>query len=87
MNGTDDVWDLIIDVSSIVPGYLQFKASLFVDDMEAEKVKIVIENHRPTPLRQALVVPFMKIVKVAQAQYNITMAAHGGALLWLRKVK
>jgi hypothetical protein len=76
-----------MDVSSIVPGYLQYEASLFVDDLKAEKVKIVIENHRPTPLMQAPVVPFMKIVKAAQAQYDINMAPHGGAVLWLRKVK
>jgi hypothetical protein len=29
----------------------------------------------------------MKIVKVAQPQYDINMAAHGGVVLWLRKVK
>jgi hypothetical protein len=74
-------------VSSIVSGYLQYVASLFVDDMLAEKVIIEMENHRPTPLQQAPVVPFMKIVKVAQPHYDITMAAHGGAVLWLRKVK
>jgi alpha-glucosidase len=87
MNGTDDVCYVNIDVSSIVPGYLQFEATLFADDLQAVKVNIVIENHRPTPLKQAPVVPFMKIVKVAQPQYEITMAAHGGAVLWLRKVK
>jgi alpha-glucosidase len=87
MNGTDEVCDVKIDVSSFVPGYLQFEASLFVDDLQAEKVKIIIENHRPTPLKQAPVVPFMKIVKVAQPQYDINMAAHGGVVLWLRKVK
>jgi alpha-glucosidase len=87
MNGTDDACDVKVDVSSFVPGYLQYEASLFVDDMLAEKVKIEMENHRPTPLKQAPVVPFMKIVKVAQAHYDITMAAHGGAVLWIKKVK
>lgn len=87
MNGTNDVIDINIDVSSIVPGYLQFEASLFVDDMQAEKVKIVMEKHRQTPLIQMPVVPFMKIVKEAQPQYQITMAAHGGAVLWIKKVK
>lgn len=87
LNGTDDVCDRSIDVSAFVFGLHQYEASLFVDDLKAEKVKIVMENHRPTPLIQLPVVPFMKIVKVPQTHYDITMAAHGGAVLWLKKVK
>lgn len=87
MNGTEEARDVKIDVSSVVSGFLQYEASLFVDDLKADKVKLVVENHRPTPLMQAPAVPFMKIVKVAQPQYDISMAAHGGAVLWLRKVK
>ena len=87
LNGTTDTRDVRIDVSAIVPDFPHYEASLFVDDLQAEKVKIEIETHRPSPLKQDPVVPFMKIVKAAESHYEIILAAHGGTVLWLRKTK
>jgi alpha-glucosidase len=87
LNGTNDTRDVRIDLSAIVSDFPHFEASLFVDDLKAEKVKIEMETHRSSPLKQDPVVPFKKIVKAAESNYNIILAAHGGAVLWLRKKK
>ncbi len=87
LNGTNETRDVRIDLSAIVSDFPRFEASLFVDDLKAEKVKIEMETHRPSPLKQDPVVPFMKIVRAAKSHYDITLAAHGGAVLWIRKIK
>ncbi len=85
LNGTDEAFDLNIDVLSFVPAYYQFEASLFLDDRESEKMKLIMENHRPSPLIQDSVVPFVKIVQKARPHYSIGISAYGGAVIWLKK--
>lgn len=86
LNGTNETLDLNIDIFSFVPAYHQYEASLYLDDMESEKVKLVAKNHRPAALIQDPVVPLVKITQKARPQYLIRINANGGAVIWLRKV-
>ena len=87
LNGTNRNEQITIPVSEIVPNYRELMASLYVDDMQGEKVKIEAKNHRVSQLNQQPVLPFRKIVSVAKAQISIDLAPDGGAVLWLHDVK
>jgi alpha-glucosidase len=87
LNGTNSIEQITIPVSEIVSNYQELMASLYVDDMRGEKIKIEAKNHRISQLKQEPVLPFKKIVSAAKAQITIDMAPDGGAVLWLHDVK
>lgn len=86
LNGTDEERDLTIDIAAITPGYKRKNAMLYVyaDDLQAEKLKIEVAGHRPSAIPQPPVTPFKKMVGKATATCSVRLAAHGGAVIWLR---
>lgn len=87
LNGTNRNEQITIPVSEIVPNYQEMMASMYVDDMQGEKIKIEAKDHRISQLKQETVLPFRKIVSAAKAQITIDLAPDGGAVLWLHDVK
>ncbi|MDR1810277.1 MAG: glycoside hydrolase family 97 protein [Prevotella sp.] len=85
LNGTDKERGLTIDIADIAPDYKRLNATLYVDDLQAGKVKIEAAGHRPSALPQPPVTPLKKMTCKAEASCTVRLAAHGGAVIWLRE--
>ena len=87
LNGTDRAERININIAEIIPNYQEMMASVYLDDLEVEKVRIEAKNQRQSQLNQEPVVPFKKMVTAAKPKVIVDLAPNGGAVLWLRNVK
>lgn len=87
LNGTDLQRTITVNIADIVVDYSQFETTLYADDLSAEKVKIEGIDHRPTPLNQQPVIPFMKEISKTKQNEILVLAPNGGAVIWLKPVE
>lgn len=87
LNGTDLQRSITINIADIVSDYFQMETTLYVDDLNAEKVKIEVVGHRSTPLQQQPVTPFKKEISKTKQNETFVLAPNGGAILWLKPIK
>lgn len=80
LNGEAKVKDVTLDLAPFVGHYATVEA--YVDDVKADRVLLPMDGHRRGPLKREPSVPF-KVVKDLNALKDITLAAHGGAVVVL----
>ena len=80
LNGEAKEKTITLDLDPFMGDLVSVEA--YVDDLKADKVLLPMEGHRKGLLEREASVPF-KLVKDINAVKNITIAAHGGAVVVL----